>query len=180
MVLVVVKRWLGGPEWIGNVALLSIAVCYLGILYTILIHPLLMLWFNRVTVVKTLRNPLFPILDNARMRSESDWLYLRHFRRQRVDILEHVLLELRAERDAFETRLGLVIGAITKIGILPGLVAISATLSDLDSTQLDWVYTISCANIFFYLLGFVMHQQLSGWNRAIMLVAKVLEDKEGK
>ena len=99
-----------------------------------------------------------------------DIVYLPRLMRKPLDTLELALLEVKAERDFFERRISLVVGAIEKIGLAPGLFAALISLQNLKPGQ-EWIYGLAYATPVLYIMGALAHFLVMRLDR----MAKLLE-----
>jgi hypothetical protein len=165
-----------GKQWLSQVALILLATTYLFIL----LNPFIMLVLNWSFFWRAVRNPLGLILDNSKQCAETDMKYIRYFYKHERHALKFVLIEMKAERSAFERRVGLIVGALEKIGIIPGLVALFATLTRINSFQSAWIYGIAYGMPILYFLGVYEHYLMSRLDRFIMLLEMVIESQKSE
>ena len=83
----------------------------------------------------------------------------------------------------------IVTGALDKVGIFPGLLALFVGLSTLAKTltdaailtsRLDWMFAVAVANIFFYFMCGYSQVMLMRYDRMIALTELALERKQEK
>ncbi len=89
-----------------------------------------------------------------------------------------VLLELKSEKQSFSNRVSLVIGAIDKIGLFPGILALIISLANFNSMEQDWVLAVAYAMPFLYLFGVYAHLLINRINRYIAIIEYVLQCKK--
>jgi hypothetical protein len=94
------------------------------------------------------RHPYKVLIDNAKQTAQVDSRHLPELERCSRYGLENVLLKVKAEREFFEHRIGLYVGAIEKVGIIPGLLALPSIFK--DTANWNWVTTVALAMPFIY------------------------------
>ena len=104
-------------------AMLFLVAGYIGLISS----PIVLAVLYRKNLARFLLNPLSAIINNARKKSTIDSKYLRFFMSRNKSSLEKVLLELKSERDAFAMRISLIVGAIEKVGLFPGIAGLFVT-----------------------------------------------------
>lgn len=95
-------------------------------------------------------------------------------------------LELKSERSGFEKRTYMVTGALEKVGIFPGSLAlfigISTLIKTLDgagiSARMDWVFSVAVANVFFFFMCGYVQMMLVQYDRMIALTELAIELKK--
>ncbi len=95
--------------------------------------------------------------------------------------LQYVLVELKAERAAMERRVGTLVGAQEKIGLVPGLIALVAAIARFYSPDSQgalsspliqgFVYGIPAL----YVLGMWLHSLMAKIDRVIMLLEMIID-----
>lgn len=139
--------------WLRDPGILSLLVAYVGVF----VHPLLSAWIHRRHIGAFLRHPFGVLLNNAVAMAAVDLRYLPRLERKPLQLLEVTSLEIEAERRSFERRISLVIGAIDKVGLAPGLLATFLSLHQLPSTLSQLVLALAYATPALYFFGAMAH-----------------------
>jgi len=147
--------------------------CYIGYIS----HPFVLLIIHRKFFGKFFRNPLSVIYDNVKRNHQVDLQYLSYFMSKKKQDLEVVLLEVVAEKEAFEKRIALLVGSIDKIGLAPGLLALFLSMNKLKDIELDWVLAIAYAIPIFYGFGVFSHILATKMSRHITILEYVISKK---
>lgn len=161
-------------DWLINPALSMLALSYIGII----LHPIISVVINRKAFFRGILNPFYLLMDNAKSCSEVDVKQIRYLESKSIEHLKFLLLEINSEKSAFQKRISLTIGAIEKIGLLPGFLAIAVTLSKLGSGQPEWVYALAYVTPALHIFGVAMHYLISRLERISSLIEYVIEIKE--
>ena len=170
--------WLGAPAWLGYLSIILLALSYV----TILLYPFVGAWLYRGKLKAIYRAPFAHLLSlNVENPMLVDSLYLPQLNILEKTTLQLGVIELKSERNSFERRMSLLAGSIEKLGILPGLLALFATLPKLGA-QPDWVYAIAYANIPLFLFSILVHMSLIRYDRMIALTELAIQhqDEEAK
>lgn len=176
---------IGSLGWMVYVSWGLIAVSYLALL----IYPFLSLWLYRDSVKKQLTTPFASLIEaNVKIAMQVDAQYLPQLATLSSDTLKLGALGLKSERSGLEKRTHLVTGAIEKIGLFPGLLALAVGLTTLSKTlssagiltaRLDWVFMLAAANIIFYFMCGWSQMLLVRYDRMIALTELAVEQKKG-
>ncbi|MGN2411897.1 hypothetical protein [Pseudomonas syringae] len=173
-------------DWTAYVSWGLIGVSYL----VLLIYPLLGLWLYRDSVRKLLNAPFASLMQaNVKTTLQIDAHYLPKLVGLSCDTLKLCALELKNERSALEKRTHLVTGAIEKIGIFPGLLALTVGLTALSktlssagilTTRLDWVFALAGANIIFYFMCAYSQIMMARYDRMVALTELAIDHKKNQ
>ena len=125
-----------------------------------------------------MRNPLSIIIGNAKKYHYTDTIFVQYLTSRDNRALEISLIEMKAERAAFEKRVALIVGMMDKVGLLPGIVAIFVSLPKIKAIDIDWVLAIAYAMPFLYFMGLWSHYLMSKMSRHISLMEYALEQKK--
>lgn len=184
-VLIALAGLLEPMRWIYYASWGLIAVSY-GALF---VYPVLCIGRYRDSVRNVLTAPFASLAGiNVRTRLLIDEQFLPLLTALSSDTLALGVLELKNERSGFERRLRLATGVLQNIGIVPGLLALSAGLISLCKTllgmgsfviYLDWVFTLAAVNLFLYLLCGYAQTVLTRDDRMIALTELAIERKKG-
>lgn len=99
--------------------------------------PFVFAWRHRQHIVRMVQRPYDMIIGNASAAALVDRKYLRKIDRYPVGQLELLALELKAEKEFFERRIGLAVGAIEKLGLGPGFLAVAFPSRIFPSSNLN-------------------------------------------
>ena len=161
-----------------NKILVNISVIILFIGYAgLLLSPIYLAFYHRKKLCKNVKNPLGVIINNAKQSHDLDSKYINYFVSKEKEALERVFLELNSEKESFATRVSLIIGAIEKVGLFPGVIAFFITLSKIDNIEFDWVLTIAYAIPILYFMGVYSHFLINRMNRHIELIKYAIQQK---
>lgn len=184
-VLIALAGLLEPMRWIYYASWGLIAVSY----GTLFVYPVLCIGRYRDSVRNVLAAPFAGLAGiNIKTRLLIDEQFLPLLTSLSSHTLALGVLELKNERSGFERRLRLVTGVLQNIGIVPGLLALSAGLISLCKTllgmgsfviYLDWVFTLAAVNLFLYLLCGYAQTVLARDDRMIALTELAIERKKG-
>ncbi|MEE4306978.1 hypothetical protein V2K52_05225 [Pseudomonas alliivorans] len=184
-VLIALAGLLEPMRWIYYTSWGLIAVSY-GALF---VYPVLCIGRYRDSVRNVVAAPFASLAGiNVRTRLLIDEQFLPLLTALSSHTLALGVLELKNERSGFERRLRLATGVLQNIGIVPGLLALSAGLISLCKTllgmgsfviYLDWVFTLAAVNLFLYLLCGYAQTVLTRDDRMIALTELAMERKKG-
>ncbi|MEE4679147.1 hypothetical protein V2K56_05775 [Pseudomonas alliivorans] len=184
-VLIALAGLLEPMRWIYYTSWGLIALSY-GALF---VYPVLCIGRYRDSVRNVVAAPFASLAGiNVRTRLLIDEQFLPLLTALSSHTLALGVLELKNERSGFERRLRLATGVLQNIGIVPGLLALSAGLISLCKTllgmgsfviYLDWVFTLAAVNLFLYLLCGYAQTVLTRDDRMIALTELAIERKKG-
>lgn len=160
-------------EWLLSTSLSALMAAYVGIL----LYPFIVFIVHRKSVLKILRHPFSILLGNAKTMAAADQRYLNALQRRSSAELKFLRLEVKSEKSAFEKRLSIVVGAIEKIGIFPGFLAVAAVHVRLGEQQPLWLYAIAYATPILYIVSALSHYLLIRLERQVALIDLILENK---
>lgn len=173
--LALLNKYCFKESLIGDISLVILSFTYLAIM----LQPLHSAWIFRKSIFLLFRNPFVIILNNSKNIAISDNASVKKLLEKPIDHLKFLSLELKAEHNAFTKRISLIIGAIEKIGILPGILALLVVFIRLgDKEQSEWVYVLIYINPALYIAGAGMHLLLNRLERINMLIEYIVEQKE--
>ncbi|AIR87736.1 hypothetical protein [Pseudomonas cremoricolorata] len=165
------------------VSWILIALSYLSLL----LYPFVTLYLYRESVKKVLFSPFGQLLEaNVRHLMAADARHLPDLLALDAQTLKVGLLELKSGRDALSMRTHLVCGALHKVGILPGLLALILGLAQAleafnalaITVPMDWFFAIAVINLFFFMLSGYAQVLLGHHTRMIALCELAIELKE--
>jgi len=153
VLVAILRKFFDASESVAIVGLILLLLSYIATL----VQPFIHAWVNRRVLVAAAKYPMSLILENANITAHVDSRLLPRLLQSPVEHLELLHIELKAERDFFERRLSLVVGAIEKVGLAPGLLAAGISLSNLKSDQPEWVTALAYATPVLYVFGAAAH-----------------------
>lgn len=172
--LLIFSVWAGAPRVLGTVSILMLLASYL----VILTYPLLGAWLYRGAIKSVFQAPFASILRaNLEHPMQADSAHLPQLVALPKIELQQGIMELKDARRNFAQRTALVAGPIEKIGVLPGLLAMLATLQQFDG-QPEWVQAIAYANPLVFIMAVVAHHFLARYDRMIALSELALTQQE--
>ena len=174
-ILAILSKWLDIKP-LSQVSYLILLLSYLSIILSQIIILPIKFWTQRKLMV----NPSGYIIDVARKYSEADVQHVNDFYKYETYALKYALVQLKAERAAFERRVAMLVGALEKVGIIPGLAALIAIYirPEVTKSLTEWITVIAWATPFIYGMGMQSHLHMSILDRHIMLTEMAIEAKE--
>lgn len=171
-------------EWVFTVSWGLIAISYL----TLFIYPMVSLWLYRHEVKRLMSAPFTRQMEaNVKTVMQVDAHYLPHLVALPNETLRLGMLELKNERSGLEKRTHLVTGALEKIGVFPGILALFAGLTAVHKTLTEaaistspwhWAFAVAAASVFYFMCGYAQ-MLLVRHDRMIALTELAVEQKKG-
>lgn len=170
-------------HWLFNISWVLIAMSYLALL----LYPFVGVLLYRDSLKKVISAPFASLLEwNVKTVMQIDAQYLPELTALSRETLRLGALELKSERNGFEKRTYMVVGALEKVGIFPGFLAlfigISTLIKTLDgagiSARMDWVFAVAVANVFFFFMCGYVQMMLVQYDRMIALTEFAIELKK--
>jgi len=144
----------GGSHYLGYPALGSAAWLFLLLFYlSTFAMPFFVLWLYRQPLRERIGNPSGTILAGASITATIDAKMLPMIMELPIDEIEIVHLEIKAEKERFERWILLLVGAIEKIGVFPGLLALFLSAQSLSDAVSPWIEGIAFGIGALYLFG---------------------------
>lgn len=144
--------------------------------------PIVVIGMNLPSIRDFIANPFRSYINDSKKFMIEDFEYARLIARKDKSVIESVSIELNKEKNAMETRSGVFIGAIHKIGILPGIFAIMVNVSKYWSsdgaTTFDWVSAIAYANLAMAVFSLIVYDCIMKLDRAINIVDMAIKLKD--
>ncbi|MBV7486423.1 hypothetical protein [Bordetella sp. BOR01] len=152
--LAMVQKWMTAPPgWLGSIIFvlaMLIVLISIGSLAAMLYFLCKTLWQHR-------KQPDQAIFAHIRADLHGDALYLAELSRLPRPILEYALLQYQHHTDDLGKRVALLAGDITRIGLFPGILALSVSALKLAESQANlWFWTPLILAGCFYLLAFAV------------------------
>lgn len=169
--------------WVAYVcwALLAIA----GV--ALICYPILGVWLYRNSLLKFKANPVGCQLEwNVKTVMHIDAHYLPQLIALPTAVLKLGALELKNECSALEKRAHIVTGALEKVGIFPGALALLLGLAgvvkvladaDIKISMMYWVMVVGAATIFYFMCGYAQMTRVR-YERLIALTELAIERKK--
>jgi len=167
------KKYFGAPEWVTAPGLLALLLSYIGII----VHPIVSAAMNKNELCKSIKKPFSTMLDNSKKSTLVDNKFIKYLENKNIESLQLVYSKVSLEKKEFEKRVSLVIGAIEKIGILPGILASVITVAKFDDKTPGWIYSIAYATPILYLFGAFAHVIISKLERMALVLEFVIDRK---
>ena len=175
LVFAIVSNWFDF-KFVLQISRIALIISYLSIILgqTTILPIKLWTWRKRIA------NPLGSIIDTIRKYAETDVDIVKDLYKRETDDLKYMLTQLKAERSAWERRVGMLVGALEKVGIIPGLAALIAIYMRPEITKplTGWVAGIAYGIPGVYIIGMWSHLHMSRLDRFIMLIEMVIEAKK--
>jgi hypothetical protein len=155
-------------SWLIESSIVALLIAYIGVL----VHPLISAWFHRKSIREILKHPFGILLRNSAATAAVDLKYLPKLVRKPLRLLEVVALEVKAEREFFERRISLLVGAIEKVGLAPGMLATFLSLHKLPDGLSPWIAGLAYATpalYFFAVLAYFLVMRLDRMNKLVDL-----------
>lgn len=159
---------------IAFTGLIFLSVSYVG---TMLQH-LLILFVNWQDFIKVLSKPFSLIIHNTKVTVRYDSLLYKALMYFSVQELKYISSRMKTERNTLNSKVSLLIGGIDKIGIFPGLVAISISFNQIgNSGASSWAQPIAYVSIILYIFGFLFHNAIIRADEKIQLIDFIIDMK---
>ncbi len=180
--LTIIGKWTHA-YWLYNVSAGLIAVSYLAMFF----YPLLGVLLYRDSLKKVFTAPFANLLElNVKTLMQVEARYLPQLAALSRETLKLGALELKSERDSLEKRTHMVTGALEKVGILPGLLALVVALSSLDTMlvsvgiteHMEWLLAIAAINTFFFVMCCYVQFIIVRYERMIALTELAVDCKD--
>lgn len=155
-------------------SLLLLVFGYLGLFS----HPFVIGYIHQKALKDFTKNPLSVLYNNAKSKGEIDNRYIQYFSTRKMTDLELVHLEVMAEKEAFEKRTALLVGAIDKVGLVPGIFALLVSIDKVKDIELDWILSIAYAMPLLYLFGAFSQIMAVKMTRHISIIDYAIEQKK--
>jgi len=152
VIFAIVARYTG-VSWLFHISIVGLLITYLGALA----HPLISIWKLRKPIRKWWEHPFEVLLKNSSDTATVDLRYLPKLESKPLRLLEVTALEVRAEREFLERRIALLVGAVEKVGLAPGLLAAFLSFHKLPSDLNPWITSLAYATPFLYMLAVTAH-----------------------
>lgn len=155
ILILALAAWLFYPsEWLKLVILILTLVGYVGIIAV----QLLELYAEKGSILQFLKNPLVIFMKSLVEESADELKLSAELKNFSIESLKLVKRGLDAGYQSINQRVGLLVGAIEKIGIFPGLVTLYLAASTKTSPKI--AVFIAVAMLSLYMLAFAVHHAL--------------------
>ena len=157
------------------------AIIFLSLFYILtLVIPFLAVISNIRGFFRMLDNPLLVIFENSRITQSADKLTSPSFKRFTLQSLKEVRFEIASETEALKKRIAHLIGALDKVGVFPGILALIVLVGQLGEDQPDWAYGLAYATGVLYLLSMAGYLATARAERLIGLIDTAIKDREAE
>jgi hypothetical protein len=163
-------------EFWAWVAIISLFLFYI----LALVLPFWAVFSNRKNFFHAHVNPLLVILENSRITQLADKLASQSFKRFTLQALKDVRFEIKTETEGFKTRIAHLIGALDKVGVFPGILALVIFVERLGEDQQDWAYGLAIATAVLYLLGCIGYLATARAERLVGLIDSAIKARESE
>lgn len=153
-----------------NISSILLILSYLGIF----LHPVFMFFIWRQTISKFFSNPNEIFYTRAEDRAKKTSLYIRHLSSKNEDELYLAKLELTYEKKQLEKRTSILVGAIEKVGLIPGILALSASYN----SEHYWILAIAYATPVLFIFGAFSQLTCTKIQRHIELIDFVIKNRQ--
>jgi len=175
------SRWITLPELAKLIGLLLIVICLLGII----VGFSMMVLESRKDLQRIIKNPLVFRIGNIEKNSIASLKFSEKLENIRPKAIEVVLKQVTQERSSFERTIGLLVGAVEKVGIIPGILALVYSIQRLLGTtnmDIDFVYFLQISLIGIYLVAFYAYPYITRLDKYISFLetSKELRSDETK
>lgn len=147
------------------------------------LYPLVMLFRYRDRVKLFIRFPGSVLLDKIQRDATVDREAMRELADQADWALDHALAYFRLQRAGLERRTGLLVGALDKVGAIPSLATLAATLHSVGSfdavaTGPTWLEGALYGVFGLYAVGWLAHVSMMRMDRMIGALELAIEAKQ--
>jgi len=160
-------------QTLGAASLVLISVGYLGIIA----FQISLVLENWTDIFGFLKNPLTILLARVQDETKLDYANLYELKEKSSLVLEHVQAHLKSERDSFERRVGVLVGALEKVGIIPGLITLYLAWLKFGSNDISLEPEIATGIFLLYFFAFYCHFLFSRLDRFIYTIDTVIDLK---
>jgi hypothetical protein len=133
---------------------------------------------NRRSVRGSSSSSIGVVLRNVKLMDKVNLQYIPELTKNDIHDLEDTLLEVKSQRVFIDRRLALVVGAIDKVGILPGFVALPSFFK--DSGTWNWVNALVLIVPVIYALALAGNDLLMRLDRMIKLLELSIQRKNAE
>lgn len=161
-------------EVLKILGLISLLISYIGLI----LQPFITAYIYKNSIKQFFTSPLSKMLSISKEKASVDKKALRYLLAKEAYKLSFLKIEISSEREAFSKRINLLIGAIDKIGLFPGLLALFVTLSNSETIYSQWIYIAAYVIPLLYFLGIAMHMELDKLERIEKLIDYAIEEKQ--
>jgi len=160
-------------------ALIALLAAHLGILGA----PFVGAWHYRDSIKGLFRNPLLPMQENAAATFSAFEHFIPILKSYSKTELDLTIASLKLERDALEKRVGLVVGAIEKVGLIPSAITALVALMKLSesgntSEWTDWYVGATYVLLGLYALAGFAHTSILRLDKMLRLIELALAKKK--
>ena len=188
---IIIKRYFLLPLFLFSIFTTSVLIMGLPLIYIKSAFLILLLtWYviiptlqimeiyaDRDDLLQFFRNPNKIIIEGLYMTINSDCILANALKDKSIEALRLIKNRISVQQTAMVIRLGTLIGAIEKIGIIPGLITLYLAAS---SNHNELIPLIAAIVVFIlYLFSFYIHFSLPRFTLYIKLIESEIENKSG-
>lgn len=166
-----IDRWVVNSKWLRLISYLLLIPMY--------VSGGIGIFLNAFRILNP-RYFLSLILERTRKLTHSNTSHVNELSKYLWQDLQYVLVELKAERVAFERRTGLFVGALEKVGLAPGIVALIAAISRFSDPSSPWIEGLTYGMPTLYFVGLLAHYRMMELDRVINLLELVIDTKKSE
>ena len=165
------------------VSWISLSFSYVALL----IYPVVGVVLHLDSLKRVLSAPFSSLVElNVKSVMQIDAQHLSDLEGLSIETLKLGALELRNERASFEKRTHMVAGALDKVGIFPGLLALAVGISSMVklfdgagiSIHMEWIFILAIANVFFFMLSGYVQIMLVKYDRMVAITELAIDSKK--
>lgn len=155
------------------------AIIFLSFYYLLVLAiPFVAAISNIRGFLRMLNNPLFVVFENSRIMLSADKFASPAFKRVALQALKDVRFEIKSETEALKGRVAYLIGAMDKVGVFPGILALTVLVGRLGEDQPDWAYGLAYATGVLYFLSMAGYLATSRAERLIGLIDAEIKNRD--
>lgn len=158
---------------ISNGVITCLILIYGGVLY----FPLAEFWLRKGDFLDAIREPERITLYNPTITARADLSVTDQLMAINLHTLEMAAMQIQHEVHAFHRRMGVVIGTLEKVGILPALLTLFFITYKLGGFKVGWSSIITSSLPILYLGGMFIHHKLLDLERSHRLLELVIARK---
>lgn len=132
---------------------------------------------ERRNLLLFLKNPLTIILNRVKDETTLDYSKLCSLNDVQPEVLCHAYRHLITERESFERRTGILVGALEKVGLIPGFATLYLAWSKLAEQKISIDPWIAGAVFVLYFFAFYFHLLFTRLDRYIATLDEIIKEQ---
>ena len=152
-------------------ALILVSISYSGML----IFQLALLIESRNGIITFFKNPLTMILDRVKDETILDHNKLSSLADTENEVINQIRRHLISEKESFERRVGVLVGALEKVGLIPGLVTLYLAWAKVMGKSISVDPWLAVSVFTLYFIAFYCHHLFSRMERYIGTIDEIIE-----